>query len=297
MALTKKTPEEREALKKAAKEFKEKSVANVETPTSYNLRDVSTSEKKGLIFGPSGSGKTITAIAGALLAGKRVFALSTDFGGQGLTSVVEYLRDLVTAGKLPQVGFDDILDNRLKGITLSTFEQVTKFLVSPEIVVPGLAEFDPHLDVWDGYSYYQQTMVDKHAWSEYPDEAQSYPRWGEVLRVTMQQLGEFIALKHTDVLPHKIVTALEDKADVDDITKKITVGPMINTKAKSLAGGGFDLVVNTFREDGKFKYRSVGDSEKYAVKSRGIRIPPIMNADPLKLWQALTGEIDFREEK
>ena len=205
---------------------------------------------------------------------------------------------MVKSGTLDQAEFDEILDNRLKGVTLTEFDQVAKFLTNPVSVVPELAEdFTPDLDVWDGFSYYQQTMVDKYAWTKYPDESQSYPRWGEVLRQTMAELGNFISLKHNGKTPHKMVTAIEDKQDVNEFTKKPQIAPMLNTKAKELSGGGFDLVINTFVEDGRYKYRSAGDTGKYTVKSRGIPIPPVMDADPLKLWKALTGEIDLREEK
>lgn len=293
MALKKST-----AIKEAGKKFSEQAAAKVETSQSYTLRQVKSEQKKGLIFGPIGSGKTLTAVAGALLYGENVLAISTDFGGQGLTSVVQYLEDLVRAGKLPENTYEDILDNRFVGQTLSTFDEVAKFLIAPETVVKELAAgFEPGLDVWDGFSYYQQTMVDQYAWQAYPDESQSFPRWGEVLRVTMRNMGAFLALKHGDKTPHKIITTIEDKQDVNEFTKKAQIAPMLNTKAKELSGGGFDLVVNTFVEDGAYKYRSSGDSGKYAVKSRGIKIPPVMDADPLLLWKALIGEVDLREDK
>lgn len=294
MALKKST-----AVKEAGQKFSEKAASKVQTSKSYRLRDVQSEQKKGLVFGPIGSGKTLTAVTGALLAGENVLAISTDFGGQGLTSVTQYLKDLLDAGELSQDQFDDILDNRLVGQTLSSFDEVGKFLISPESVVEELSKgFVPGLDVWDGFSYYQQSMVDEYAWQAYPDESQSFPRWGEVLRVTMRNLGKFLALKHGDRVPHKMVTTIEDKQDVNEFTKKVQIAPMLNTKAKELSGGGFDLVVNTFAdENGNYFYRSAGDTSKYAVKSRGIPIPPVMKADPLKLWKALIGEIDLREEK
>ena len=292
MALKKST-----AVKEAGKKFSEKAAESVVTAGSYTLRAVEGGQKKGLVFGPIGSGKTITAVAGAALNGSRILVVSTDFGGQGLTSVVQYLKDLVKAGKLDQAEFNTILDERVVGNTLTSFDQVEKFLISPEKVVPELAQgFVPDLDVWDGFSYYQQTMIDQYAWEVYPDESQSFPRWGEVLRKTMQNLGKFIGMEHGGVIPHKMVTVLEDKVDIDEFTKKPQIAPMLNTKAKELSGGGFDLVVNTFSENGEYKYRSAGDTSKYKVKSRGIPIPPLMNADPLKLWKALIGEIDLREE-
>jgi hypothetical protein len=93
---------------------------------------------------------------------------------------------------------------------------------------------------------------------------------------------------------HKMMTSLQAKADINEMTQKTETAPLVQGSAKEFMGGGFDVVVNCFKTEDKegkeeFFYRFVGDGAKYAVKNRGFNLKGVMPADPVHLWKVLTG--------
>lgn len=245
--------------------------------------------RKVLGFGLLGSGKT-SLINGPLELGERVFVASADFGGHGLVSV-----ENAFAGRKKL----EVYENNVMNVSLGNYEEVIEFLEQPILYAPDINDFDPTVFFFDGASTFNGDYLD-----EYAEEADSnfrslsddkYGHWYDIKRGTLRFTRKFFAF----ALPngkemHKIMTALQSKPDVNEMTNKTEVMPMIQGGAKELLGGGFDVVVNCYREEDsegnqKFFYRFGGDGSKFAVKNRGFNLKGVQEADPVHLWKVLTG--------
>ncbi len=268
-------------------------------PQAYTVEDVKDLATKLLIYGHSGSGKTYF-IVGLLEAGERVLVLSTDFGGNGLVTVVNALK---RRGKV------DLLKN-LRALDLATFEDITGFFDNPVEYFPGLLEFDPTVLMWEGFSFYNIGILDEYILSMAPGaegagemrhEGWTHTKqdWQGMKRGTVRGLGKFMAWTLPNgKSPHKIVTCLEAQPDVDDLTQKSLRSVLVHGTGKSLMGPAFDAVIETFKDEKKngdntvveFKYRCEGASDKFLVKSRGFDLQPIEPAEPERIWKVLTGK-------
>jgi len=263
-------------------------------PKTYSGRDVVSAFKKLLAWGHSGDGKTYLLL-GPLLAGEKLLVGSADFGGQGLTTLAEALKVLKK---------EDLLDNII-GCDLGSYEDVSAFVTNPQEFITDLEKFSPTVSVLEGFSGFQIDLLDEYILSfeskemddnELREEGLLASRqdWAAMKRGTMRVLRKFLSQQIGEKKQHKIVTALAGKQDINALTKRSEQTALIQGSARDLIGAGFDLVVNCFSEekDGKLQYfyRSVGEKSKYAVKSRGIAMPPVIPADPFRLWKLLVGE-------
>lgn len=243
---------------------------------------------KTAVFGPIASGKSMFLL-GALLAGERLIGMSTDFGGNGLLSVVNALKD---------VGRSELLGNLLN-VDVSEYQDAIGVLTTPEDYFPGLAEFDPTVFFWEGFSTFNNDLLDEETEVNKDmhglGEGDKYAHWYDVKRATLRAMRKFFGFR----LPsgkrlHKIMTFVEAKADVNDLTGQTEKAPMIQGSAKDLIAGGFDVVLNCYCEekDGKFSYfyRCKGASGKYAVKNRGFKLQPIEAAEPERIWRIISGD-------
>jgi hypothetical protein len=264
-------------------------------PQAFKLSADDADPVKLMLFGPIASGKTFF-IVGLLLEGERVFVVSTDFGGNGLITVKNELRRL---GRL------DLLPN-IQGVDPAQYEDLADFWEKPLEFAPEILTFDPTVIMWEGISAFNIDMLDEYILTMAPGAEKSgelrhagfthtQQDWQGMKRGTMRQLRNFIAF----TLPngkrlHKIATAHESKSQNNELTNKTEKGPLIQGSARDLATGGFDVVLQCFKEDKgeeiAYKYRAVGASDKHAVKNRGFNIKGVMEADPQKVWRILTNK-------
>lgn len=280
--------------KMAAAKARAKGGTSKARPQEFSLDPGGNNLIKVLLFGAIAAGKTYFYL-GPLLNGEKVFVLSTDFGGDGLITLVNALVEMKREDLIPNI----------KGLNLSNYEDLAEFWDDPLAFAPTLETFDPTVFGWEGTSAFNIDMLDEYILSMAPGAANSgelrhagfthtTQDWQGMKRGTMRQFRKALAF----ALPngkrlHKIVTSHESKPQNNELTNKTERGPLIQGSARDLVGGGFDVVLQCFKEDkGEeigYKYRAVGASDKYAVKNRGFKLKGVMDADPAKVWGILTG--------
>jgi len=265
-------------------------------PQEFTLDPDGPNLVKLALFGQMNAGKTFFLI-GPLLEGERVFVVSTDFGGNGLITLVNELK---------RIGRPELVAN-LRGLDLNEYDHVTEFWKKPLEYAPTLEEFKPTVIVWEGLSPFQMVIVDEYILSHAPGADKSgelrhagfthtQQDWQGMKRGLMRPLDDFIAFMLPDgSRPHKIATFHESKLDINEQTQKSEKGVYLQGAAKSMAGGGFDVILNCFKDEDKegnvvHKYRATGASDKYAVKNRGFALSGVMDADPQKVWRILTNK-------
>jgi AAA domain len=273
------------------KTFSVKSTAKSEAasprpkPRPYKM--TGTDDKvKVMLFGGLGTGKT-KFLEGPIESGERLLVMSTDFGNNGLLTVKNSLR---------RKGKANLLETNLLNIDLGEYKDVIGFLDNPLEYIPDLHLFDPTGLAWDGFSTFNSDYLDEY--SEKENEFRSlgddkFGHWYDVKRATLRVLRKFFQFVHPDGRNlYKIMTTIEAKPDVNEYTQVTERAPLIQGGAKEFTGGGFDLVMQCFKEDkdGKerFYYRTAG--AKFAIKNRDFDLKPIEDADPARIWGVLTGK-------
>lgn len=276
---------------KAAKVRAEGTVAPRVRPQAAKLADDSLT-KTG-IFGPLASGKSMFLL-GPLLNGERLIGMSTDFGGNGLLSVRNALREM---------GREDLFGN-LMNVDIATYQDAIELLEQPALYFPDLEAFDPTVFFWEGFSTFNVDLLDEETEQNKSmtgaNEGDRYAHWGDIKRGTTRAMRKFFGMR----LPngkrlHKIMTFVEAKADVNKLTNETEKAPMIQGSAKELVTGGFDIVLNCYSEEVKtekgieyrYFYRNKGASGKYAVKNRGFKLQPVEPAEPARIWKILTQQV------
>jgi hypothetical protein len=258
------------------------------------------SRKIGLV-GEAGTGKT-HFLLGPILAGKNVFVMSTDLGGNGLATIEGALREL---------GEEERFEKQVRGADFSKVSAVMGYLAGKyddQILADG---WIPHVECWDGFSTFNVVTVDRAVYN--PDDVSKDARfvhWGNVARNTLHPAEMFFARKIGDYLPHKIITFAEKTREEKDKKTGVEtekVEAYIQGGAKDVVKLGFDLMMHLFSKEvaekdpadpsgnkkrrvTKFYYRTGGASLKYPVKNRSFKeLPELMEADPAKVWDILTG--------
>ena len=288
----------------AAEDFvKNAGKKTLQLPRGPKVRKLSEEEAtyfKGLFFGPSGSGKTFTLV-GLLLHGFKIFVISTDIGGEGLSTVTHELRSL---------GREDLLDNVLT-VILSDYKQVVSFLNDPTSIFPEI--YDEGIDflVWDGFSGFQHNLLSDEIGNMTPERAAGkevsdardsglffeQQDWNMVKNGTIRNLDKFLKLhnRKTGQVWHKIVTCLEEmKASrgSNGVTYVETRECMLQGSAKKLILPAFDLIINTriTEENGKrsFKYLCAGSETLTGAKTRGLKIDATEEGNMFKLWEKIS---------
>jgi hypothetical protein len=274
------------------KAYQTKSNAKVEaavprpTPRAYKM--VGLDDKvKVLLFGGLGTGKT-KFLEGPIESGERVLVMSTDFGNNGLLTVKNSLR---------RKGKADLLEAGLLNIDLGEYKDVVGFLDNPLGYIPDILTFHPTVLAWDGFSTFNNDYLDEESESGGKNvrslAEDKFGHWYDVKRATLRVLRKFFQFVRPDGGNlYKILTTIEAKPDVNEYTNVTERAPLIQGGAKEFTGGGFDLVMQCFKEDkdGKerFYYRTAG--AKFATKNRDFDLKPVEDADPVRIWQVLTGK-------
>src|SRR6185436_20400687 len=222
------------------------------------LSDEEATVFKGLLFGPPETGKT-RSFLGLLLQGFKIFVISTDMGGEGMSTVKIALRKL---GRL------DLLEN-LTIVVLNDFDTVKAFLDNPESVYPPIYDEDFDILGWDGFSTFQGINISEKVGDDIKPQVKGDKElsdgreagvvfeimdWGAVKNMTLRALDNFLKIhnKKTGKIFHKIVTCLEGKNAVrsgdgfNGTTAYIDNGkPLIQGAAINFMTPAFDLVINT----------------------------------------------------
>lgn len=237
------------------------------------------------VFGTWGSGKTMTVAQIARL-GYRVFVLSTDIGGSGLTTVYNALADAPG------------LRRNVVELEISDYDTLRNFLDRPDRFYPQISSCD--FLVWDGFSSYQHLLVGEWVAALNPgtgDPARvqglklEIQDWNIVRNATLRDLHDFLTLTEA----HKLVTFQEGyrPKPVDEKGKKTVMAetkmPLLQGVAQFIAGAGFDLIVHTrvVRDPIRRRqiyYYDLAGHENLAAKQRGYNLPAEMEADFAALW-------------
>jgi len=278
-------------------------VAAKPRPKAYRLKAEDNDAVKALLFGHSGTGKTFFLV-GILLAGERVVVLSSDFGSNGLVTVKNELRK---RGKL------DLLNN-LVVVDVSTFDEIVGFFDNAIDYMPDLNDFNPTVIVWEGFTSFNVDILDEYILSMAPGadgagemrkEGWTHTKqdWQGHKRGTIRTLRRFLAwTPESGKKIHKLLTCLESKPEINELSSKTQRGPLVHGTGRDLMNVGFDVVMQTFKEETKETgviqhfYRFSGASDKFVVKSRGFDLQPIEPAEPERIWSILSGKVTNGEK-
>lgn len=262
-------------------------------PKVQHLDAANSNFLKIMVFGEPGSGKT-DAIVGFLLAGLKIFVLTTDLGGSGLITV---------SNRLKALDREDLLAN-IKNVDLNEVPHIITFLEHPEKVYPEIYEFDPDMLVWEGFSFFQTVVLDEYVLeTEQIGKSEIELRdkglfavqtdWNAMRRGAMRYSNKFLQMhnKQTGQLWHKYMTFQEDMPERDKEGKELSTykrKPLLYTAANTLMRAGFDLVIHMAVLQGSqgkidYKYRTQSSPTLYA-KNRGMAILPEEPADMQALW-------------
>src|SRR5262249_14955160 len=143
------------------------------------------------LYGDYGSGKTFALADLAEKHGLKMVVLTTDIGGDGLSTVVAELKD---RGRL------DLIDTNFIHVTLESYDQVSEFIDKPELYIPEIYDFDPDMIVWDGFSNFQKLYVSDAVESD-PEvidrngDIITLKYWGKIQSVSTKTLHRFLT-KH-----------------------------------------------------------------------------------------------------
>ncbi len=273
-----------------------------------NLDDEEATCFKQLVFGPTGSGKTYLLVA-LLLHGYSIAVLSTDLGGDGLSTVKAELKRIDRRDLIKNVHF----------ITLETGEDINSFLREPADIVPDIYDYDIDFFVWDGFSSWQQIILPVSIGELASDKASSgstvknlaevreeglqfeIADWGVFKNYTIRGLDRFLKLnnRRTGKIWHKIVTCLEGikgqtvkNGALEQTIYKETREPMLQGSAVKLIGPSFDLILNTKKivDNGKASFKYIVDKE------RGLNLGAEYPADMYKLWEIIVEQLSLKKD-
>lgn len=263
---------------------------------------------KILMYGQSGTGKT-DAIRGFLKAGLKVLVISTDLGGDGLSTVYNNLQE---------EGLLSLGDN-LVHADFPTWDDMADFLNKPEsydlsdLGFKDIYAFDPDIIVWEGFSGFQLYQLDSKVLDMAPNRKEGKTNvseqreaglvaeqtdWGAIKRGTIDAIGDFMKLHNhfTGKAWHKYMTCLESEPDDKNPKRR----PLLQGAAGKLLEAMFDIIIEAKRkevagsEPGKpkivYSYNCVGH-DGLCAKSRGYKLDAVETPDMLKLWTKIKTQI------
>lgn len=271
-------------------------------PRVRKLSEVGSSYFKGLVFGKQGSGKTRLLI-GLLLHGLKIFAIATDMGGEGFSTVELELK---------RIGREDLLEN-ITVVVLSTYQEVETFVQNPAKIYPDIYKEGFDFLFWDGLSGFQQNSLADYIGEMTPARSENGKEvsdgrdsglqfeqtdWGMVKTGTLRNVDKFLKLYNleTGEVWHKWITCLEDVKPVKTANGTVyqeTREPMLQGASKKLIGPAFDLIINTRIKGDKdeskreFRYVLAGHDSLDGPKNRGLALPDDMPGDMFKLWEEI----------
>lgn len=241
-----------------------------------------------MLFGDQGSGKSYCEVP-ILQGGYRVVRVECDAGSRGEDeTVLNHLRDT-----------PELLENEIV-VAPETPAEFEAFMEDPTIAIPDLYDWDPDFLILNGYTNFQ-SKIEYEEFDRCDDSPQQ--TWGKIGKRTVEPLLKFLQL-HNKVTGRnwsKIVTVLETDKPTEwnptmdgkgnlqqkPVISSYRVGPMLSTRARSLARGGFGLVLQTKRRQiGSSKatfYYVTDGTDELMVKNRGYGLD--REVDPLKFWK------------
>lgn len=253
---------------------------------------------KDMFYGVIGSGKTYAFVA-MLEAGERLFVVSSDPGGDGLLTVQN---ELIRRGRR------DLLKNYLK-VNIATYKQGLALWTDPyRWYSKELAKLDPTVVIWEGFSYFQTVAIDEEVM---PDNLRAskeegmdpFEFWDRVRRATTRVHDKFLkchgrAEDGSQKLWHHVLTCHQGDPREEKSTGLLKTKAAIQGQAAKMISAAYDLVIQMYVKQGlgleegesPYRYRCVGASEEFEVKSRGFDLgfdgAGEMPADFAKVWAA-----------
>jgi hypothetical protein len=268
-------------------------------PTAYALNF--------MLYGPWGSGKTY-AIEALIRAGKKVFIVVTDIGGNGVITIKLALK---------KAGLAHLASN-YRFVELNSHEEVQEFIDEPATYDPEFYEFAPDFLVWDGFGFAQQTYMaeasgeliveqndingGKKEVSELRETGLKFELadYGVLRQLTVRTVKAFCGIhnKVTGQLIHKIFTtqeSLKSKGADQGGGFVDSASPLLTGAGGVLSCGAFDLIIRTSKTGtGEFEY-GIELGKNTATKNRGFSLPKTMPADFGKVWATVCDDLDIKD--
>lgn len=197
-------------------------------------------------FGEQGTGKTFM-IKQLLEAGFKVYYISTDIGGSGLSSFT---------GQIEDKYFNDETFRAME--PFREFADLRSFMFNPRKFDPDIYSWDPDFVFWDGFSSYQQFILNVEVmggeFTKVSDLQVEGKEWGPIKNGTLGMLDKFMALNNptNGKIWHKIVTCHEDvRNQGGGLGAVVNLGgdpqgvAWIQGAARQAITGAFDVILHT----------------------------------------------------
>lgn len=241
------------------------------------------------LVGKPGSGKT-DALANLILAGHKIFMVSTDSGGDNGINTIK--ARCLAAGKTMQY-----VQEHLRWVHVDIGDAVGEGRSALLEYLKDLrkegafGDFTPDVLVWEGFANYQANyIVDE--FDEDDGGVDNFKQWGKIGTATVRDLEYFFKVpvlykivscqEGTKSVKVKVGTDARNQPIMED-RKVDTGGPALVTKAVRSVLAAFDVMIRLgLDRDGKYCY-TIKSKEDNEGKKR-VMLPEEMPADFMKVW-------------
>lgn len=287
----------------------------IKTPVrrGYKLSDDKLDYFKLMVFGQPGAGKTHLIGQFVRDLGMRVILVTTDIGDSG---------HLTIRSMLTKAGKQELMDN-VYVLPLAGWYEVQQFLRDPWKFDPELANFNPDIIAWDGFSGFQQIDLTEYVGDLTTDKDRGDYResglmleqrdWNVIKTGTVRTIDKFMSIKRLDEKPvHKIVTCHEavsykplDASKPNSPQQVVdSYRPLLQGQGGVLSLGASDLILRA-----AIKSRRTGNTatteyvlitsghENVVAKSRGVELEPEIPNSAVYLWERIQKALGIGVEK
>lgn len=268
------------------------------TKKGSSLANGVTDWKRVLAYALPGAGKTY-ALGSLALAGYKIVNISTDFGGNGLTTAFNLI-----------VENDPSKLSNIQNVDLDDYDEVQEFTRDPTIFFPDLYSFDPDFLSWDGFSAFQQIHAQDNIADEMDGDGLKFgiQEWGKLRNSTLRTLNRFLNLHNAVTGKHwnKYVTCHRDKPKEDTYSNEKSRGPLIQGAAASFVPSAFDIMLEmsvknkagVTDDNARREYTYLTQpNANVAARSRGIKLESVEPADFALLWKKIESQMRLEAEK